>query len=116
MMQISAAVPELPVLNVVEAQQYYATALGFDIAWHNQSGRIGAVNLGDCALFFCEVTDTIHPQTLRFHCPNLRGAHEFLLSRDVNITAPLAKTPWNLWQFTVQDLNGHLLHFHNDED
>ncbi|WP_299410837.1 hypothetical protein [uncultured Roseobacter sp.] len=51
-MKIDQPTPELPVINVREAQEYYRDKLGFEIAWFNEEGRIGAVSHGKCAIFF----------------------------------------------------------------
>jgi len=49
-MKISQPTPELPVPDVRVAQEYYRDVLGFEIAWHNEDGKIGAVAYGDCAI------------------------------------------------------------------
>ena len=41
-MKMSQPTPELPVPNVREAQEYYRDKLGFEIAWYNEEGSIGA--------------------------------------------------------------------------
>lgn len=37
-----------------------------------------------------------------------------LKSSGANIVDPLERKPWGLWQFTVEDLDGNLFHFHHD--
>lgn len=60
-MKMSQPVPELPVPNVREAQEYYRDVLGFEIAWYNEGGRIGAVSHGECVIFFRESTERRDP-------------------------------------------------------
>jgi hypothetical protein len=49
---LAAAVPELPVADVPRAQQHYHDALGFEIAWSDPDGEIGAVSREPIAIFF----------------------------------------------------------------
>lgn len=107
-------VPELPVRNVAEAQAYYRDRLGFDVAWHNTDGRIGAVAQGSCAIFLRETDGDIVPCTHWVFAEKLDEAFAALEARGAEIVAPPEDKPWGLRQFTVQDLHGHLYHFHCD--
>jgi hypothetical protein len=49
---LAPPVPELPVKDVVRAQQHYHDALGFVIAWLDPDGQIGAVSREPIAIFF----------------------------------------------------------------
>ena len=49
---IGQPVPELPVVDVERAQQYYRDALGFEVKWLHPSKEIGAVTRGEVAVFF----------------------------------------------------------------
>ena len=49
---------------------------------------------------------------------DLRGGYRRhlreLKASGANIVEPLAKMPWGLRQFTVQDLDGNVFYFHHD--
>src|SRR2546427_9040159 len=49
---ISQPVPELPVADVEQAQQYYRNVLGFEIGWLYPGKEIGSVSRGNVAIFF----------------------------------------------------------------
>ena len=50
MMGFPQATPELPVPDVLTAQEYYN--LGFEIGWYNAAAKIGEVSHGECSIFF----------------------------------------------------------------
>lgn len=113
-MQIEQPVPELPVRDVNAAQVYYRDRLGFEIAWHNTGGRIGAVSQGPCAIFLRETDASISPVTLWFFAPDVDGDYARFTALGAHVADPLSDKPWGLRQFTLRDPNGHLLHFHHD--
>ena len=49
---IGHPVPELPVVDVERAQQYYRDILGFEIGWLDPGKEIGSVSRGRMAIFF----------------------------------------------------------------
>lgn len=105
---------ELPVRDVRTAQEHYRDIFGFEIAWYNEPGRLGAVSHSDSAVFFREVDGPIHPVTLWVYTEDPDGLHEHLKSAGATIIDPPETKPWGLRQFSVRDLNGHILHFHHD--
>ena len=114
-LEIAHPTVELPVRLVEEAQAHYRDHLGFDVAWHDQGGRIGAVSHGDAAIFLRETDAAITPITLWFYCEDVDRVYKDLFERCAVIVAPpLANTPWSLRQFVVRDLNGHMLTFFRD--
>ena len=112
--QISQATPELPVRDVKAAQAYYRERMGFDIAWHNEDGQIGAVSHGDCAVFFRQTAGPIHPVIHWVFCPDVDATQADFAARGADIIDPIADKPWGMRQFTVRDLNGHIFYFHCD--
>ncbi|MEM8555854.1 MAG: VOC family protein [Pseudomonadota bacterium] len=112
-MKISQPTPELPVPNVRAAQEYYRDRLGFEIAWHNEDGEIGAVAHGECAIFFRE---GVPPNSGVFwvFCEDVDGVHADLTQRGADIVEPLANTPWGLRQFTVRDPYGNTFYYFHD--
>ena len=58
---IGQPVPELPVVDVERAQQYYRDELGFEIGWLSPGKEIGAVSRGDVAIFVLSTKPAIAP-------------------------------------------------------
>lgn len=115
-MKIFQPTPELPVRNVETAQRYFHERWGFDIAWHNKAGRIGAICHGDCALFLRETDGDIHPATFWVFADKVDEAYAALLDRGADIIDPISDKPWGTRQFSVRDLNGNVFHFHHEND
>ncbi len=115
-MRIDRPTPELPVRDVRTAQEYYRDRFGFEIAWHHQEGRIGAVAHGDCAIFLRESAEVIHPATFWVFAENVDEAYAELVGRGAEVLDPLEDKPWGMRQFTVRDLNGNRFHFHHEID
>ena len=107
-------VPELPVADVERAQRHYRDALGFEIGWLEPGREIGAVSRGDdVAIFFRKRTPPFEPAVHWVFADDIEASYEELKSSDANIVDPLETKPWGLRQFTVQDLDGNLFHFHH---
>ena len=113
-MKISQPTPELPVPNVREAQEYYRDRLGFEIAWYNEEGHIGAVAHGDCAIFFRESSEKLSPGVFWFFTECVDEAYLELNRLEADILQPPVNTPWGLRQFTVRDAYGNLFYFFHD--
>jgi len=113
-MELDRPTPELPVRDVRAAQEYYRDHLGFDIAWHHEEGRIGAVSHGDCAIFLRETPGDIHPGIFWIFTGDVDAAHAEFRARGAEIVEPPNDKPWGLRQFTLRDRDGHLFHFHHD--
>ena len=113
-MKIAPATPELPVVDVTAAQEYYRDRLGFAIGWSDPSGIIGAVCHGECALFFRRTEAPICPSANWIFAEDIDQCHAEMQARQADIVDPLGDKPWGLRQFTVRDLHGHLFHFHHD--
>ncbi len=107
-------VPELPVVDVERAQQYYRDFLGFDIGWLVPDKGIGAVSRRDkVVIFFRKRQAPFEPAIHWVFAEDLDASYQELMASGANITEPLETKPWGLRQFTVQDLDGNLFFFHN---
>ncbi len=113
-MKIDQPTTELAVTDVVESQHYFRDRLGFQVEWHNEAGRLGAVSHGKCALFFRQTDGEIHPSVHWIFTLDIDAAYNELVERGADIVDPVEDKPWGLRQFTVRDLNGHIYHFHHD--
>jgi uncharacterized glyoxalase superfamily protein PhnB len=106
--------PELPVVDVERAQQYYRDALGFEIGWLYPGKGIGAVSRDNAVIFFRRRELPFEPAIHWVFAEDIDAMHQELKSLGANIVDPLERKPWGLRQFTVQDLDGNLFHFHHD--
>ncbi|WP_136439533.1 VOC family protein [Pacificoceanicola onchidii] len=107
---LSQPTPELPVRDVRKAQEYYRDCFGFEIGWHHEEGRIGAVSRGDCALFFRETDGPITPVVLWMFSADVDGAFAAFEALGATLSGPPKEEPWGLRQFTVTDFMGHEFH------
>lgn len=113
-MKLSSPTPELSVPDVAVAQAYNRDVMGFSVAWFDTGGDIGAVNHGDCAIFFRKSDAAPQAGTFWMFADDVDAAYDDLLERGANITAPLADTSWGMRQFTVVDPYGNTFHIHHD--
>ncbi len=111
---IGSPVPELPVTDVVRAQNYYRDVLGFEIGWLYPGNEIGAVSRGNAAIFFRKRQEPFEPAVHWIFAEKLDATYEELQSSGAKIVEPLEKKPWGLRQFTVEDLDGNRFFFHCD--
>ena len=113
-MNFGQPAPELPVVNVRAAQEYYRDHFGFEVAWHNVEGRIGAVSRNETVIFFRETEGEIQAQTFWVFAEDVDETYASLVNQGARIVDPITNKPWGLRQFTVADLYGHRFHFHHD--
>lgn len=106
-------VPELPVVDVEKAQQYYKQYFGCKIEWLYPGKEVGAVSNGETALFFRKRTKDFEPVVHWIYCSNVEETYKTLKTRGANIVDDIADKPWNLRQFTVKDLDGNVFYFHD---
>jgi uncharacterized glyoxalase superfamily protein PhnB len=114
MSSMGPPVPELPVMDVERAQQYYKDALGFEIGWLYQGKEIGAVSRDRAAIFFRKRKPPFEPAIHWVFVEDIDALYQELQSLGANIVDPLEKKSWGLRQFTVKDLDGNLFYFHHD--
>jgi uncharacterized glyoxalase superfamily protein PhnB len=111
---ISQPVPELPVGDVEQAQQYYRDVLGFDIGWLYPGKEIGSVSRGNAAIFLRRRQVPFEPAVHWVFAEDIHATYEEFRSVGARIVEPLEKKPWGLMQFTVLDLDGNRFYFHCD--
>ena len=115
-MNLRQPVPELPVSDVEEAQDYYERILGFKKAWLYPDKSIGAVCYGEVAIFFRKTETKINPNVHWVHTSNIEETYSELKSRGVIVAEDLEVKPWDLKQFTIADCFGHVFIFHQEID
>ena len=113
-MKLSQPTPELSVPDVRLAQEYYRDVFGFEIAWYNEDGKIGAVAHGECSIFFREDGEDHAPSTFWVFSEDVDSLHTEFTRRDANITDTLENKPWGLRQFTVEDHCANRYYFFHD--
>jgi len=111
---IAQPVPELPVADVEQAQQYYRDVLGFEIGWLDPGKEIGSVSRENVAIFFRRRQEPFEPAVHWVFAEDIDATYEELQSSGSKIVEPLERKPWGLRQFTVDDLDGNRFYFHCD--
>ena len=110
---IGQPVPELPVADVEQAQEYYRDTLGFEIGWLYPGGDIGSVSRGDVAIFFRKRQPPFESAVNWVFTEDVDATYEELKSSGANIVTPIADMAWGLRQFTVEDQDGNQFYFHH---
>ena len=106
--------PELPVEDVVRAQKHYHDVFGFEIAWLEPDGAIGAVSSENGAIFFRRRKRPFEAVIHWVFAADIDAAYTDLQTRGAHIVEPLEKKPWGLRQFTVEEVDGNRFYFHCD--
>ena len=107
--------PVLPVGDLVKAQEFYRDCLGFAIDW-SAGDTFGAVSHGSISIFFNKTNPPFQPFTLVLNTPDADQVYSTYQARGVEIVSDIKTHPWGMREFTVRDLNGHLLRIgHVDE-
>jgi catechol 2,3-dioxygenase-like lactoylglutathione lyase family enzyme len=112
--KIGQPVPQLPVEDVEKAQIYYKEFLGFEILWTYPDKSIGAVGREDVAIFFAKTNRSIEPNIHWIFSENVDLTYAEFKARDVDIIEDIENKPWNMRQFAIRDLNGHIFYIHHD--
>jgi uncharacterized glyoxalase superfamily protein PhnB len=111
------AVPEIPVGNVDAAAAYYVSVLGFSLDWGNDRGGIGGISQGDCRMFLTNAPfrggDAPNGRVIVWLNLNSKQEVDELFARwkstGAKIVEAVEDKPWNLREFTVEDLDGNRL-------
>jgi uncharacterized glyoxalase superfamily protein PhnB len=109
--KLGQPVPQLPVEDVEKAQIYYRDVLGFEILWTYPDKYIGAV-ARDMTIFFARTNKPIEPNVHWIYVENVDLAYAEFKDRGADIIDAIENKPWNIRQFTMRDLNGHIFYIH----
>lgn len=113
--RIGPPVPELPVVDVARAQEYYRDVLGYEIGWLYPGEEIGAVSRPDSVIFFRRTEAPFVPTVHWIFANDVDATYGELVASGANIVEPLEMKEWGLRQFTVEDLDGHRFYYHSDD-
>lgn len=116
-MQFPQAIPEVPVSDLHRSNQYYATALGFQLDWCNDDEGIGGISQGDCRLFladrrFRQDDDGVKPIVVWLNLNSREEVdqlHHRWRETGAKIVAAPEDKPWRLREFTAADPDGNRL-------
>lgn len=108
-----SAAPELPVADISRAAVYYDKCLRFNWDWGVEG--IGQVSRGRCRIFLTDSTfrgSDVQPEpvVLWINLDNkaeVDDLHEEWKAAGARIVSPPESKPWNLHEFTAEDLDGN---------
>jgi predicted enzyme related to lactoylglutathione lyase len=106
-------VPELPVIDVERAQEFYRNKLGFTIAWIDPSKTIGAVSKDEAVIFLGQ-QEKVSPNTLWIFADDVDAMYQEFVAAGISIHEHIETKPWRIRQFIVEDLDGNRFIFHHD--
>ena len=112
-LEFNNPVPELPVSDVEKAQEHYSKYLGFTVEWLYPSKEIGAVSNGNTAIFFRKREGAFEPAVHWVYCSDVDKSFQKLKNNGANIVEAIEDKPWNIRQFTVNDIDGNIFYFHS---
>jgi uncharacterized glyoxalase superfamily protein PhnB len=112
--KLSQAVPQLPVADVEKSQAWYKEVFGFDIAWTYPDKSIGAVVRNNATIFLCKKENPFQPCINWIFSENVDLTYTELKQKQANIIEDIENKPWNLRQFAITDLDGHIFYIHHD--
>jgi len=112
--KIGQPVAQLPVEDVEKAQIYYKEILGFDILWTYPDKSIGAVWRETATIFFATTNKPIEPNIHWIFAEDVDSTYAEFKDSGADIIDDIENKPWNIRQFTIRDLNGHIFYIHHD--
>jgi catechol 2,3-dioxygenase-like lactoylglutathione lyase family enzyme len=112
---LPAAVPELPVSDVVAASQYYRDKLGFSVDWLEPDIALAGISCDQCRLFlagspFREASVSTGPLTIWLNLSSkgeVDDLHRAWRSTDAILLSDPESKPWGLHEFTAADPDGN---------
>ena len=102
----------LSVSDVRVAAEFYATKLGFTVAFtEGDPPRFAGINLGDVQIFLRKGTPCPEGCSVYFVVGNADELCEFHRANGVEVVEAPEDRPYELRDYTVRDLSGHYLTF-----
>jgi predicted lactoylglutathione lyase len=118
-----AAVPEIPVTDIVQALDYYERKLGFSIDWGGADGGIAGISKGGhCRMFLTDPDFRAHhgnvpPVMVWLNLDSKEEVdelYEIWKAREARIISAPESKSWKLHEFTASDLDGNLFRIFYD--
>lgn len=114
-MNFPSAAPELPVICVAKAGEYYQKCLGFSWDWGTQG--LGQVSRGGCRFFLTDnafrgAESTGTPVIIWINLDSkdeVDALHNTWRAAGAHIVTEPESKPWNLHEFIASDLDGNRL-------
>src|SRR5450432_364133 len=115
MKNFPAAVPEIPVIDMDKALEYYKDMLGFAIDWGGADGGIAGISKGDCRLFLTNDAFRAHygnagPVLIWLNLDSREDVdelHRVWSTAGARIISVPESKPYGLHEFTAADPNGN---------
>lgn len=119
--RFKGVIPVLPAADVDATLAFYRDTLGFSVEGRHEDDRgevvFGSVLCGRANFYFAKTAGTIAPiRCFVFVDDDVDALCQVIASRGAAIVEPPADKPWGYRQFTLRDVNGHLLHFFRFSD
>ncbi|MBD3922959.1 VOC family protein [Paenibacillus sp. PR3] len=105
----------LPVRNFKESLEFYKNVLGFDVAWIWDDEGYGAVHCGGVEIHL-DKQDVIHPYQSYLFVNDVDVIYAWYRDQGVRIVKEIESKPWNVREFTFEDINGHLFRVASNEE
>jgi hypothetical protein len=117
MPELSGAVPEIPVADVVAATAYYRDKLRFNVDWIEAEIALAGVSRDGCRLFlagasFREACGNVGPVSIWLNLPGkseVDALHGAWRASDAILLSEPGSKPWGLHEFIAADLDGNRL-------
>jgi predicted lactoylglutathione lyase len=116
-LQFPPAVPEIPVIDLKKAMDYYESNLGFTVDWGREGdGNIAGISKGHCRMFLTDEAFRAHyrnvpPVMVWLNVESkeeVNELYEIWNTSQAKIVSPPESKPWKLHEFTAADLDGNL--------
>lgn len=88
--------------------------MGFEILWIHSDKSIGAVGRETATLFFSKTNKSIEPNIHWIFAEDVDLTYAEFKSRGADIIEDIENKSWNMRQFAIKDLNGHIFYVHHD--
>jgi catechol 2,3-dioxygenase-like lactoylglutathione lyase family enzyme len=105
-MWISVTV-ELPVPDVVDAQNYYRDVLGFKIGWTADDESFGAMYADSNEIFLRRSAEPRPGTVCCIRVLDVEAVHAARRDAGARIVSELEDKPWSMREFVVEDPYGH---------
>ena len=114
--EFPAAVPEIPIIDMDQALDYYERKLGFNIDWDGADGGIAGISKGNCRMFLTDRDFRVHhgnapPVMVWLNLESKEEVdelYEIWKASNARIISPPESKSWKLHEFTASDLDGNL--------